>query len=1033
MDVTEAKPHEEQHQDGDLHHLQHLIEHAAHLLPAQGPITVFIHHNTLHAFEDLTFSEAVKKGSQIFGCHPYWPEDRYRDQLRKGRIRFSELQEVLEEDLGSRAQQELPCGGTRLAIRLAMLQYPVQTGATEELVWYLAEANAFRRVRPEASAVVRAKFIAETRRWVMRDLRRRSETNGPSRSTPNGETQTRTKLQELLDRFGESRIESWSESEWEAFSLQALWRLCCDGVGDLPMYTPPPAERFRHCDLLLDAGASDADVPVHEELTRFCAAFLDQGLAQWQLPRREEGFYTAFCSLYRRPMGPPLGWMKGLDRKLADMQERGVTPLASIHESLEALGVAPSEWEEFLAATLLALRGWGGMIQQIETRGDRVVHSIPAGSLIEFLAVRLLLDRYSLAWAARESLGYTNSLASLRDELKRGIKRDWPPSVQQRAFQLFQVAQLMGYSPDILYRLDREGWAELLQEVETFTCLERRRVFHLAYERRFYTQSLDAIALHGNRSRELEAKPRFQAVFCIDEREESIRRHLEEVAHDCATYGTAGFFSVPMYYRGVRDAHFVPLCPVVIRPQHWVSEKVDETLESAHRRRAKARRALGKATHTLHRGSRSATIGALLTSMVGVFVSAPLVARTLFPRSTSRLKSRLGQFVEAPEGTRLQLERSTNDPGKALDSNGFTVEEMAAIGEKVLQEIGLTSGFARLVFIVGHGSTSINNPHRSAYDCGACGGSPGGPNARALAQLLNDARVRSMLASRGIEVPAETHFVASMHNTCNDAVTYFDLDLVPPSHAGELGRARNDFELARERDAHERSRRFQTAQLTLSATAAREHVEGRSEDLAQARPELGHATNALCIVAPRELTRGLYFDRRAFLVSYDSKTDDAENGILNRILSAVFPVCSGINLEYYFSSVDNHGWGAGTKLPHNITSLVGVMDGAASDLRTGLPWQMVEIHEPVRLMFVIEVGTENMLRLIERNLVVGRLCRNGWVQLTTVDPQTRELSVYDGSVFKPYKPQATSLPHAKSSAEWYRGWREHLEFAEIQA
>src|SRR4051812_27132847 len=90
------------------------IEHAAHVLPAQGPITVFIHHNTLHALENLPFHEAVAKGAQIFGCQPYLSEDRYREALNRGRIRFAELHEVLEEDLGDRAREEIPCFGTRL-------------------------------------------------------------------------------------------------------------------------------------------------------------------------------------------------------------------------------------------------------------------------------------------------------------------------------------------------------------------------------------------------------------------------------------------------------------------------------------------------------------------------------------------------------------------------------------------------------------------------------------------------------------------------------------------------------------------------------------------------------------------------------------------------------------------------------------------------------------------------------------------------------------------------------------------------------
>ena len=197
------------------------------------------------------------------------------------------------------------------------------------------------------------------------------------------------------------------------------------------------------------------------------------------------------------------------------------------------------------------------------------------------------------------------------------------------------------------------------------------------------------------------------------------------------------------------------------------------------------------------------------------------------------------------------------------------------------------------------------------------------------------------------------------------------------------------------------------------------------------RPEWGHATNAICVVGRRERTRGLYFDRRAFLTSYDPTQDDADAAILTRTLSAVFPVCGGINLEYYFSHTDNPGYGCGTKLPHNITSLLGVMDGAASDLRTGLPWQMVEIHEPVRLMIVCEVDAGVMLRILQRNPMMMQMVANRWVQLAVLDPHTNAIQVFRDGAFQPYTPEATELPHADNSADWYRGWRDFLEFAEI--
>src|SRR6185437_3845567 len=186
-------------------------------------------------------------------------------------------------------------------------------------------------------------------------------------------------------------------------------------------------------------------------------------------------------------------------------------------------------------------------------------------------------------------------------------------------------------------------------------------------------------------------------------------------------------------------------------------------------------------------------------------------------------------------------------------------------------------------------------------------------------------------------------------------------------HREILEQAIDSLEEARRRNAHERCRRFESAPLSLMPEEALRHVEGRAEDLSQTRPEYGHATNAICVVGRRSRTRGLFLDRRAFLTSYDSSQDDAASSTLAGLLRAVVPVCAGISLEYYFSSVDPTGYGCGTKLPHNITALLGVMDGAQSDLRTGLPWQMVEIHEPVRLGVVVEASRERLVQAVAAN------------------------------------------------------------------
>lgn len=995
--------------------LRAAVEHASHLLPAQGPITVFIHHNTLHAFEQLPFEQALAKGAAVFGCEPYLSEARYREALAKGRIRFPELRAVLQDELAGSASEGIARLGTRFDLRLARLQYPLATGSAAELQWLIAEMDALRRVRSDASAAARIRFVSETRRWVMRDLRV-GNGNNPAW------------VGELFARFGLARIESWSDETWEAFALEALWRVCQDGARATPTPTRDDQQPLtRHRDLLLRVTGVDADLPIHPLLIRFTAAFLDQGVSHWPLPDREHGFFRSFCMLYAQRGGPPDRWMKGLATEAARLLARNITPADAACESLALLGVAPEGWGEYVSASLMALRGWAGMVNQVAIRADSVAHPIPHDSLVEFAAVRLLLERLAVAYTARQTIGYTGPLEQLRDELKQRIPPPPPSSQEERAFSVFQLAQIFGWSPGELYHLTPGEWTLLFREVDGFPEIERRRIFHLAYEMRFRNQTLDALALHDRRK---VTNPRFQVVTCLDEREESFRRHLEEVAPDCQTFGVAGFFAIPMYYRGASDAHFIPLCPIVITPKHWVEEQAAAEAADAHQRLRRTRRLIGVATHGAHVGSRTAALGAILTGTIGALASIPLVARILFPRLTARVRNLFGKVFSLPPRTQLQLERLPECvPGKSNGHLGFTLDEMVNMAERLLRDIGLIDGFSRLVLTIGHGSNSLNNPHKSAYDCGACGGSPGAPNGRAAAAILNDPRVRTGLAARGIAIPDTTRFVGGYHNTCNDTVTLFDLDHIP-DRAG-LEAASRDIEETCARNAHERCRRFMSAPLTLTFAEAKQHVEGRSEDLAQTRPELGHATNAICHVGRRERTRGLFFDRRAFLTAYNPTQDDENGTILARTMAAVFPVCGGINLEYYFSHVDSAGYGCGTKLPHNITALLGVMDGAASDLRTGLPWQMTEIHEPVRLVIVCETTPAVMKKVLDGNPLGRTMTENGWVILALQSPDSQEILLYEKGEFRPYQPQADELPWATSSADWYRGWRDHLEFAEI--
>lgn len=1027
--TTAPAPASTEHETSpELARLQHQIEHAAHYLPAQGPINVFIHHNTLHAFEHLPFDEGVQAGARLFGCQPYLSEDRYRQELKRGRIQIADLLAVIREDLGPAADEPILSFGSRADLRLAMLRYPQRTAPQAELRWFVAETDALSTLGPDVASGVRDRVIRETRHWVMRDLR------GPVGAQQAEQSASEKRLHDALDgliaQFGASSIETWSDETWERFAMRALWRVCRNGVHALPKPGDGSAgdsqKPIRHRDLLLQATGRDIDELVNEPLIRFCSAFLDQGFARWTLPDREKGFLGSFIAVQRQccVLEP---WQRKLPAELTRIEKSSMSPLESIAESLQLLGVAEHEREDYITATLLALRGWAGMIQQVEMRSDAVAHPIPQGTLLEYLAVRLILERIALQFVAEQSDLPAEPLSQLRRHLAR--KSQEAAGDEGRAFRVFQLARVLGWLPSELYALSKAQWKDLVAEIEAFHAIERRRVFQAAYERRYRVQTLDAITVRTKAGSRRPEKVRFQVLCCLDEREESLRRHLEELCPDIETFGAAGFYGVAMYYRGVADAHFVPLCPIVVKPKHWITEDVVYTLDSTHRFRSQARKMLGSAAHHVHVGSRTFTGGALLAGGLGALASIPMVARVLFPRVAALVRSTAGRWIQPPSLTQIQVERKSPEPAPTEEGCGYSLAEMVDLGERLLRDIGLTKHFGRIVLTLGHGSSSVNNPHNSAYNCGACGGGAGGPNARTISKILNDPRVRERLAERGLSIPADTVFVGGYHNTCNDDVTYLDLDALPKTHRAEFDELRQIVEEACQRNAHERCRRFESAPLNLSFSQAKLHVQGRAEDLAQVRPELGHATNAVCFVGRRERIRGLYMDRRAFLTSYDPTQDTEDHAILTRLLLAAIPVCAGINLEYYFSHVDSTGYGCGSKLPHNVTSLLGVMDGAASDLRTGLPWQMVEIHEPIRLLLVVEVTPDTMNAILDGNPGIARVCRNGWVQMATLDPHSSQIHVLRHGQFQPYEPEDLELPTAPSSADWYRGWREHLGYA----
>jgi uncharacterized protein YbcC (UPF0753/DUF2309 family) len=485
----------------------------------------------------------------------------------------------------------------------------------------------------------------------------------------------------------------------------------------------------------------------------------------------------------------------------------------------------------------------------------------------------------------------------------------------------------------------------------------------------------------------------FQAIFCIDDRECSLRRYLENEDPNCYTYGTPGFFGVEFYYQPIEGKFKTKLCPAPVNPKNLIREVSTDTIRKRDFH-------LGKEAHSF--------LGGWLVSQTLGFWSALKLAINVFnPRFQPGAAS---SFQHMSKQSALQIERVSDERESDL-LVGFSCEEMANRVESTLRSIGLVDDFAPIVYILGHGASSTNNPHYAAYDCGACSGRAGSVNARVFCEMANKQEVRGLLFERGIRIPESTQFVGALHDTTRDEIEFFDEAAISQQNAQTHKEHVLLFQNALAKNARERSRRFINVDSSLNVHELHKQIKMRSITLFEPRPELNHATNAACVVGRRDLTSHLFLDRRAFMNSFDYRVDP-KGDYLFPILRAVAPVCGGINLEYFFSRVDNQKLGAGSKLPHNVMGLFAVANGIDGDLRPGLPSQMIEVHEPVRLLVVVEHVEEVILEVIQRDAATYEWFKNEWVILAAAHPETRAISIFQNGRFNAYSP-AYSPPEVK--------------------
>ncbi len=1064
--------------------LKHLIEHFEHVLPAQAPIKDFVHHNTLHGFEHLTFPDALQSVHELTGAYGYEPAQKYREYYQQGRILEKDLRAVLDADPELEAQQQISHSLTRGDVYLAAMLHPLNSVTACQLNWQIEEQYALKSFQPDilqhsrerllsASGDSEAEAIASLWQACMQVLKIDPQFLHPE------------ELADMSAEYAEELLATLAESEQvESVDHLLLHRLVHKESDHLQAQLwSQVGDEITLRGLLKKLTGHDVMDDYRPALLRHLASWLDQGVASWRNGDSSAGFFHAWRESAMEDLVQ-------YDTQMPDWQDQLLLvpddPFEAIIVELKQLGLAQDAWEGYLQRVALELPGWSGMFLWRDLHPG-YEDQAAAVDMLDYLAVRLVLERLYAQCLTRRKWRIEATLPTIRwyfqhhrseffvrytlfnkrlpeflsnrsqrlaaqDLIREEDYAPWTivadmiwnwqqsPSYDRpgchtpyrQGWQLFRLAQCLGMDAGSIQLLDEAQIAMI------FDCLQRLDeqksgfVWLQAYEINYRDQFLNAVRNNHRRGRweNRQQRPRGQLIFCMDDREEGIRRHLEALNPELETLGAAAFYNTVINWKGLDDDKVTPLCPVVRTPSHELDEipgkgatELYELHRSRYRKRILVKNLLGQ---EVRRNLLTSTLAIVLAAPVAL---ATLVGKVAAPLQFGRFSACMRKGIDLEVPTTLALTADESAPEGTVDSNrrGFSDLEQAQNVAQFLRTIGLAQGFSPLVVLFGHGSSSENNPHASAYDCGACSGNHSGPNARAFAQMANRPRIRELLLEQEIDIPKDVWFVGAFHNTGSEEVIWFDIEMMPLRFHQQFEQLRSKIAQATQHSAHERCRKFASAPKNPTLARAVSHIAGRSFDFSQARPELGHATNASAIIGRRSVSQGLFLDRRTFLISYDPTTD-ADGVIIEQLLLSNGPVGAGINLEYYFSTVNNDYFGCGTKVMHNVTGFFGVMEGANSDLRTGLPRQMIEIHEAMRLHVMVEASVETLTKVYQRQPPLQQLIGNGWLLVSAIDPDTGEISLFDPQQgFIPWDGEVKPLHSVQQSSDWYAGHMQPLQ------
>jgi len=696
------------------------------------------------------------------------------------------------------------------------------------------------------------------------------------------------------------------------------------------------AARERESTAVETAGTAERERRVDAVLTKWLAAFFDQGRTDWSMPNRERGFYAAVRTVARHDRRIPAG------SAATDLPEDPIDAIERV------LADYPSDrWTAILEYHLTALSGWTGFLKHRIAADDDWQSAYPV-TLAGYVAVRLSLAD-----------SFDAPIAPPDDPRDAGDHSDTPA----------------GSDSVPLPEIWLEAWEATYREDLVAAVTDAGR------------------SLADDRDRDGD-RPAAQLVFCIDTRSEVIRRHIER-AGPYETHGYAGFFGIPMRYEGYGADAPVDACPPILDARHRIADRPadrDDPRRTSYDLWSRLRAAGSELFHGLATNPGTAFS---FVETAGSGYGLALAARTLLPARVSDALSTVdGRIPDAPDFCTPTVDHDPDAAGEL--PLGLTLEEKVEYAASAFELMGWEE-FARVVVIAGHAARTTNNPFDSSLDCGACAGNPGGPSARVFASICNDEAVRDALRDRGIDIPSDTVFVAGEHDTTTGEITLYDGD-VPDSHAADVDRLRSDLETARagaaaeraegmgadpERGVRETERRAAdwaeprpewglagNAAFVIGprALTADLNLDGRAF-LHSYDPATDPNGDALAAIMTGPMVVTQWINSQYYFATVDNAVYGSGSKITHNPVG---------NVGVY----QGNGGDLMTGLPLQSLS-------AADD---------EPYHQPLRLSVVIDAPVERVRRVLAEHERLAELVDNGWLSLTVVDPEQEYRAFhYDGA------------------------------------